>query len=426
MHQLARILSLFSRISRSKWIVPAIFVASLAVRLGIMTWNRMPQELFRGELQKTAESLATTGIYGNPYCIPTGPTAHVSPIYTLLTAGVFELFGIGIGGELALYLLGILLTAVWCCLLPVVAGELGFSRATGVLAGFFGALVPMHFLNEMRCGDAPLSSLLLMAVIWTTSRSLKHSAFQWNTAVLSGISWGASLLLLPSMLTVLVGLAVLGVILTRDSAWLKTVGVSASIAFLMLLPWAIRNRLVLGETVWFRSNFGLELRLAYNPHAEPDIDANRISGSFDQYHPVASEAAARAVLAEGETAYFRRMQHEAVNWIVSHPGESLRLTAQRVRMFWFPRTLKPLQSLVLSGLSILAIAGLLLQFRRSRDSAWLLATTWLTFPLVYYFVQSAVRYRYPMNWTLLLPAALAILALLEYMIKDQPSDVELT
>lgn len=70
-----------------------VFAVAFVVRIVMIIVFHPYRDLTRYELERTAISLATTGVYGNPYAIPTGPTAHVSPGYTLILAGLFKLFG---------------------------------------------------------------------------------------------------------------------------------------------------------------------------------------------------------------------------------------------------------------------------------------------------------------------------------------------
>lgn len=119
-----------------------------------------------------------------------------------------------------------------------------------------------------------------------------------------------------------------------------------------------RNRSALGEAVWFRSTFGVVLRVSYNDLVWPDAERNRFGGAFDLYHPFASIEAARQLLHEGEVAYSRRLRRESMEWIQRHPGKSLSLLLKRTIYFWFPRTPRPYQSLLLSLLSLLAFAAI--------------------------------------------------------------------
>ena len=84
-------------------------------------WLQLYAEPFRAEIQSTAVSLATLGVFGNEYAVATGPTAHVSPIHPLLLAGLFRVFGTGIGGELACIVANAALAAALYAAMPAVA-----------------------------------------------------------------------------------------------------------------------------------------------------------------------------------------------------------------------------------------------------------------------------------------------------------------
>jgi hypothetical protein len=182
-------------------------------------------------------------------------------------------------------------------------------------------------------------------------------ALRWRESIRLGVVWGLSLLVLPPLLCVMGAVAGVGAWIRRTWSYALHVGLAAAITVLVLSPWAMRNYLALGEAVWFRSNFGIELRLAYNDSAWPDIDRNRFGGAFEQYHPFASAEAAQRLRAEGELAYNRRLLREAVDWMRSEPGQACWLFLSRTVYFWFPRTLRPLQSVFLSALSVLSLAA---------------------------------------------------------------------
>jgi hypothetical protein len=52
--------------------------------------------------------------------------------------------------------------------------------------------------------------------------------------------------------------------------------------------------------------------------------------------------------------------------------------------------------------------GLYLLYFKHRAAALLILSMWLFYPPVYYIMVWSSRYRYPINWTLLLTAAIAI------------------
>jgi hypothetical protein len=96
----------------------------------------------------------------------------------------------------------------------------------------------------------------------------------------------------------------------------------------------------------------------------------------------------------GEVAYSRQKFAEAMAFVRTHPGNFLRLLAERIAAWWFP----PHPPILLAPklvLTLLAFAGLWRMFRRQPLIAWLFLITWLTFPDVYYLVHWSSRYRSP-------------------------------
>jgi hypothetical protein len=77
-----------------------IFFVALAIRFGIVLATRQYLEMNRFEMVRIAISVAERGTLADPYRAPTGPTAHVMPVYPLLLGGVFRLFGPGVTGEI--------------------------------------------------------------------------------------------------------------------------------------------------------------------------------------------------------------------------------------------------------------------------------------------------------------------------------------
>src|SRR5579863_5121711 len=107
-----------------------LFVVAMLVRISMIVCVRPYHDLARYELERTAISLAQTGVYGNPYFLPTGPTAHVSPGYTLILASLFRMFGTGTAAEIVKELLSSAVSSLGIALLPAVASALSLGRMT--------------------------------------------------------------------------------------------------------------------------------------------------------------------------------------------------------------------------------------------------------------------------------------------------------
>ncbi len=110
----------------------------------------------------------------------------------------------------------------------------------------------------------------------------------------------------------------------------------------------------------------------------------------------------------GEINYNREKMSTALNWIAQSPIAFVRLTALRFLFFWFPKTLRPIESITLWLITLSALLGLFWLFRINRLAAIMISAIWLSFPLTFYVLQSSPRYRYPIHWTFILLASLAV------------------
>ncbi|HXG33627.1 MAG TPA: hypothetical protein VNJ11_09695, partial [Bryobacteraceae bacterium] len=68
----------------------------------------------------------------------------------------------------------------------------------------------------------------------------------------------------------------------------------------------------------------------------------------------------------------------------------------------YPGTGRRYGNLVLYPMVIVAGWGLLRMLRRHRFAGLLFLGDWVAYPLTYYFVVVSGRYRYPIEWTILL------------------------
>jgi hypothetical protein len=112
--------------------------------------------------------------------------------------------------------------------------------------------------------------------------------------------------------------------------------------------------------------------------------------------------------AVGEVAYDKSQSQEAMQWIRSNPETFAHLVALRIFHFWFPMGLTLAHTALEWTLTILSFIGLYLLYFRHRAAALLILGVWLLYPPVYYIMLWSSRYRYPLNWTLILTAAVAL------------------
>jgi hypothetical protein len=135
---------------------------------------------------------------------------------------------------------------------------------------------------------------------------------------------------------------------------------------------------------------------------------NLLSGCHVLTHPNGNPYIAAEVAEKGEVHFNQEMLRRALSWISSNPRAFASLTVRRFLRFWFPYLGSYRYSIPMGILTVLSFAGLFWMYRERRNAALFLASTLLVYPLVHYLVQFEARYRYPIFWATLLPAAYLI------------------
>jgi len=390
-----------------RWRVAAIlFIAALALRITLLfaapNYNRLPPM----EMERIARSFALKGELADPYVLPTGPTAHALPLYPLLLGSIYRVWGTGSAGQAAQGIFSCTLAALRCALLYPLVLFLGLGDRTAMLSSVLSCLYIPAFATEIRGGwDAPLTALFLMAIVCLAIRLMRNRNLTIRSAAACGAFLGLATLLSATLLAVAVGFLVLGAWHFRTQFWRYALWctISLVVVALCLLPWGLRNRRELGEMVWLRSDLGFELWQAYHDHAGYGaLDSNNLLG------PASNVQSAEQVRILGEIRYNRMLKEDAVQWIRSHPARAAQLFLGHVFYFWFPPGQTPLIRLLRASLTLAAFAGLLLLLLDGAPAVYILAAVWVFFPLIYYVVYWSSRYRYPMEWTLLIAASSAI------------------
>ncbi len=384
-----------------------IFSIGFVIRLMLVIVIRQYQDLARYELERVAISLATLGTFANPYALPTGPTAHVSPGYPILLSWLFRIFGMGVAGEFVKQAFACAVTAAQAAILPLVARALGIDYRIGLAASVFSALLPIKFATQtMGDWEAPYTALFLMLIAVMTVKTWQQENFHLTRAVWTGVAWGFALLFVSAFLPLFLVLMAVGFLLISRRFWMPYVrfcAVQGLVALLLLTPWTVRNYYALGKPIVTRSNYGLELRISNNDIAGPNEAENFRQGVYHIYHPLQNPREALRVRELGEVEYNRLAEQEAKAWISSHPAHFLKLTALRIAWFWFfydADHLMKFAALLLSAL--LGFVGLFYLWQRNPYSGTALGMVLLIFPLPNYLVHVGLRHKYPIDWILTL------------------------
>lgn len=367
------------------------------------------------ELEKIARSLATTGVFGNPYSIPTGPSAHHAPIYPALLSLIFRALGYGTKAAYAMAAMNIFFGALHFALVPVLTDVARIHRFVGVTAAFLGELLPYRIMREIRW-ETTLSALFVIILAIATVSWWQHRDFSAKRSFLVGVLWGLALLCCPVLLPVFFLVMLFYAAYAKRAMypnWLTAIALATVGMVLAVAPWMVRNYREMGAFVFVRSNLGLELDLANNSEAHPLFADNITIGYPNNYyhihHPWSNVQEAERLKEMGEVNFHRECGKRAVAWIRSHPRDFARLTFERAVFFWFtpPRT-QAFKAILLMPLTILAAWGLWIALHRHTPLGLLLLAIWIAYPAIYYIVQADARYRYPVDWSFILLAVYAL------------------
>ena len=384
----------------------AVFLISFAIRIALIFVFHTYRDLGRYELERTALSLAFKGVYGNPYAIPTGPTAHVSPGYTLILAAIFRIFGTGVPAEIVKEVLATFVTSLQYALIPVVAAAFFLGRWTGLIAGLVCAIYPAKFLVQTD-GDweTPYTALFLILVCVYAINLWTDEPLTLREGMKSGLLWGIALLFASVLLPIFMAFVATGCWFRRNRlpAALRFSAVQICIVFLCLSPWMIRNYFALGSPIATRSNLGLELHVSNNDEASADQLENYKHGVYDRYHPLQNRAEAEKVRRLGEVRYNREAQQETDIWIENHPARFAALTLGRVEKFWFytDKTSVP-KTIFLDVTGFLGLLGAAYLLWTNLQAGTAVVLILLLYPAPSYLIHVGLRQRYPIDWLLVL------------------------
>ena len=222
------------------------------------------------------------------------------------------------------------------------------------------------------------------------------------------------MLLNPSILSVFPFLAGWAVWRSR-TLWLPRVRIAAVTGLVFaiaLVPWTARNYRAFGKFIVLRSNFGLEFWLGNNPGV-PDTWSPWL-------HPNDSREEAEKYRTLGEVTFMEQKNREAVEFVRTHPADTLRFIYRRFVNTWLSMTDSPVDEwrsspwyvrgfMVLNlSFSLFTWLGVLYATRTKFAEVPAYLAMLLIFPLVFYLTHSSLRYRFPMDPIMMVLAAYGV------------------
>jgi 4-amino-4-deoxy-L-arabinose transferase-like glycosyltransferase len=400
----------------------AMVAAGFAIRILylLLVFNGQPvpaenRYVIGGEVGSIAAALATGHGFSSPLSTESGPTAWSTPVFPLLLAACFKVFGVfSFKASAAIRLLDVLFSSATSYPIALLGRRL-FRNAVGTAAGWCWALFPKAiFFSVVWVWDTSLAALLLaFCVLATYALEERPNKKSW---IGYGALWGCATLVNAALLVVFPGCLLFAAAKLRERGLrrLQLPAIALLGLGLVLSPWVARNQLVFHGQVLLRSNFGLELWLGNNPEVP-------VSWSW-WLHPTESAKEKEDFLRLGEVAYMQEKKAAAIEFIETHPADTLRFQYHRFMETWTgfgepfldiwrgaKATLRA--ELALNyALTVLMLFGLLGARRSLSLESLPLLNAIALFPVVYYVTHTTPRYRHPIDPLIVVLAAYAVVS----------------
>ena len=368
------------------------------------------------EAGRIARALVTGFGYADPFATPavphTGPTAWLPPIYPLLVAAVFRVFGIYTA--LSAW---VLLTLN--CLLSAVTTRAIWELATRTInlrvarwSAWIWALYPaafqyaVHWIWETALTTALFSWVLVLTLRMTATQPQPDPHFGPQARILTrdwllfALAWAIIALSNSTLLLFLpvCGFWIISHLRRRATPLpriLRDAALAATVFLCCLAPWIGRNWRAFHVLIPLRGNFGAELYMGDGP------GSNGFLRTYEHPHVDPHQLTLYRQL--GEVRYVALRGATAKAFIHTHPAHFVAVIAKRLYFFWagVPSdqrfAAETLRLLNFEFVSLAGLLGLALALHRRIPAAGLFAWAILLLPMTYYFVTVHARFRHPLE-----------------------------
>jgi len=410
---------------------PRIFWVAFAVRVLYLTlahtYRVRPADdhfQFAWEAGRIAHALVTGHGFSDPFAnaaFPhTGPTAWLPPLYPLLVAAVFRIFGIyTTASAWVLLTINSIFSAATAIAIYGIAARC-FSLRVALWSAWIWALYPaamqyaVHWLWETALTTALFAWVLVLTLRMRDIGEPRTSNLEPRTRLwlLFGLLWGLIALLNPTLILFL-PICGLWMLLPQQrglgapsmpshrrggiAGTLTGPALAALIFLACLAPWTTRNWEVFHAFIPMRGNLGAELYMGNGPGS---------TGLLMEYdHPFQSPEQLRLYASMGEVRYVAMRGAAARAFIAAHPAHFCADIARRFYLFWIgvpqpagpPWFVEAGRTLNFAFASLAGLMGLALALRRRIPAAGLFAWAYVLLPLPYYLITVHARFRHPLE-----------------------------
>ncbi len=365
---------------------------ALAIRLAVVPFMldewMSPYNVAHYEQGNIAQALLAGKGFGSPF-LSNQPSAVLPPVYPLIVAALFGIFGVHTApAMIAVLALNCVFSALACIPVFLIARR-SFGERVAIWSGWGWALSPygIYFSAEWAWS----THLLLLCLCWLVylGQRMANSARPGRWAIFGALS-GIAGLTEPSILPVVSFLLILAMkqLAMHRVSPLRPAFIASAALVATLSPWMIRNALVFHRFIPMRDSMGLEMYLGNT--------GNSLHWRSGDHHPN-HDAKELAEYNEGELAYMDHKAAQAAAYINAHPRWYAWMTVRRALYLWtgywsFNREyladepLDPFNIPVATGITLIAVVGLLFTWRENGFEAIRYGGVLLVYPFLYYFV----------------------------------------
>jgi 4-amino-4-deoxy-L-arabinose transferase-like glycosyltransferase len=363
---------------------------------------------FGWEAGRIARALVTGYGYADPFSnswMPhTGATAWLPPLYPLLLAGIFRVFGIYTQSSAwVLFAIQSAFSAATALAVWEIAIRC-FSRRVALWSAWLWALYPAAMQYSVRWPwEMTITTALFTYVIALAIRMRGIGAKEpigsgaLTTAwLLFGVLWGVIAL---SNATLLLFLPVCGAWILagtfRKHNAVRDAVLSGVVFLACIAPWTARNYVDFHRFIPLRGNFGAELYMGNGPGSTGFL--------MEHFHPFQDRVQLHRYAELGEVGYVAERGAAANAFIAAHPGHFIANVTRRVWFFWAgvpsdqARYKEAVRTLNYGFLSVAGLLGLALALRNRVPAAGLFAWAFVLLPMPYYIVTVHARFRHPLE-----------------------------
>jgi len=389
----------------------------------IHTYRIRPEEdhlQFGWEMGRIARALATGFGYADPFTGHSGPTAWSPPLYPLLIAGVFKIFGVYTAASAwVLLTINSIFSAATSSIIYEIAArcfhQTGRGRKIALWSGWLWALYPAAMQFAVRwIWDMCITAFLFSKILTIALRvrdvgedpPVAESVAPTRTTALwaaFGLLSGLVILLNSTLLLFLpvCGLWMLLGALRAKAPIVPTLlrsALACALILACLAPWMVRNYTVFHAFIPMRGNLGAELHQSILEEHQgfpwgATIPICEVCPVFQQYRQM------------GEAAYVRREGEFAKQEIRTHKLRLAEYSLKRFYFFWVSVPKPADKGILIEAireanyffLSLASLLGLALALKQHIPGAALFAWAFALVPLTYYFITVQARFRHPLE-----------------------------